>query len=178
VIDDAARQAVLAMTAPDERIAVFAAQPDAYRPLLAARAGVTIVALDAAPAGAAGYTTAVIEGLDAVDDPRERLSAVAAAVPGARVIALVANGAFALAIDALVAGEAWPGHALTEGELAPLFDAAGLDTLSVTPVLGGTVRLPELPIDVATGHMKIRIDTTAVLARLQIAAYVVVARAR
>lgn len=177
MIEDAVRQAVLALPAPGERVAVFAAQPETYRALAAERAGVEVYPLDGAPDGVRGYATAIVEGLDRLEDPVVELRAIAAAAPGAQIVALVANAAFALTIDAFIAGAAAGGHAFSESDIAPLFAAAGLETRSIAPVTGGAVGNPVLPLDVSTGHVKIRIERADVLARLQIAAYIVVAAA-
>lgn len=163
------------MPAPGERVAVFAVRVDDYRALLAGRPEVELRPLAGAPGPARGYTTAIVEGLDALDDPAGALRALAA--PGVRVIALIANAAFALTLDALVAGACAGGHALTGSEIAPLFAAAGLRTDSISAVYGGAVANPSLPLDISLPHLKLRVESAQALERLQVAGYVVVASA-
>jgi hypothetical protein len=175
VIDDAVRHAAFAMCAPGEGVAAFVAQPEVYRAVLAGRPDVTLHGLAGAPGGVRGYTTAIVEGVDTLDDPAGTLRAIAAAAPGARIVALVANAAFALAIDAFVAGTAAGGHAFTASEIGPLFARAGLVPQQIAPVYGGRVANARLPLDVSAGHVKLRVESPAALESLQIAAFVVVA---
>ncbi len=177
MIDAAVRSAALAMPAAGERVAVFAAAVDDYRALPAERPDVDLHPLAGAPGAARDYTTAVVEGLDAIEDPAGALRAIAAAAPGVQIVALVANAAFALTLDAFVAGASSGGHALTAGEIAPLFAAAGLRTHSIAPVYGGAVANPVLPLDLSLAHVKLRVESAEALARLSVAAYVVVASA-
>jgi hypothetical protein len=176
VIDAAVRRAALAMPVAGERVAVFAVDVEGYRALLGERPEVEVRPLAGAPGSVRDYTIAIVEGLDALDDPAGTLRALAIG-PGVHIIALVANGAFALALDAFVGGAYGGGHALTEGDIAPLFAAAGLQTHSIAPVYGGTVANPSLPLDIALENLKLRVETSEALTRLQVAGYVVVASA-
>jgi hypothetical protein len=178
VIDDASRHAVLALAAPGERFAVFASRPQTYRALLAEGSEGHVSALDGAPGPASGYALAIVEGLDDIDDPVGALRAIAGAGNGARVAALIANAAFAPALDGFIAGAVLAGaHAFTAGELPRLFADAGLETLSLASIYGGGIANPAFPLDVATGHVKFRVENAEVLDRMQIAAYLVIARA-
>lgn len=172
MIDDAVRRGILALPAPAGRVAVFATQLDPYRAVLDGRDDVALCALDGATVPP-GCTVALVEGIDEVEDPLAALCAIAAAPEVARVILLVANAAFAPALDAFVAGETLAGgHAFVECELAPLLAAAGFVTESIAPVYGGAPGTPALPTDLSTGRVKFRVETAAALARLYVAAYV------
>jgi len=177
MIDDVVRQGILAVPAPTEKVVVFASRPETYRALLAGRRDVRVLAIGDAASVPHGCATVVVEGIDDVEDPLALLRAIAPVGSAVRVIALVANAAFAPALDAFIAGGLLAGgHAYVESELTPLFEAAGLRMESITPVFGGVPGSPALPTDLSTGRVKFRVDTADVLARLHVAAYIAIAR--
>jgi hypothetical protein len=161
-----------------ETVAVLTTRPAVYRTLLAGRDDVAVLELDDPPRlPALDYATVVLEGIDDLEEPLEFLRTIAIVAPAIRILALVANAAFAPSLDAFISGGVLArGHAFVLGELAPLFEAARFQSVSIAPIMGGALGTDALPIDVSTGNVKIRVEAADVRERLQTAAYLVIAQ--
>ena len=177
MIDDAIRHAVFSILFPGERLAIVTTRPDPYRLFVAARPNAALIDLGAALAAPLACATAIVEGIEDIDDPVAALRDIAAhAGAGTRIMVLAGNPLFAPALEAFVGGGALARcHAFVEAELIPLLAAAGLPGASVTPIRGGALANTALPLDVTLGTFKLRIDTPEAMDRLQIAAYLVTA---
>lgn len=179
MFDQAVRLAVVEMALPLERVTVMASEPEPYRLALAGRDGIALIALeDAAALPAPDCAAVVLDGIDDLEDPPALLRTMAAALPAARIFALVRNAAYADMLRRLIAGAPLVrGHALVLSELAPLFAAGGWRTESIDPVIGGRFPDATLPRDVSISkNVRLRVQDAATLERLQIAGYLVVAR--
>jgi hypothetical protein len=174
MLDDAMRRAVFDTASVLGRVAVLASNPEPYR---SAVAGTTVIALDDSPfVPPADCAAIVLEGLDDVEDPGALLRAVASALPAVRLFALIANAAYAESLEAFIGGAALArGHAYVLAELAPLFAEAGWAVQSIDPIMGGEPAPTTFPIDVSVGQVKFRAADRAMLERLHVAGYVVVA---
>lgn len=179
MIDDAARRALLAVFPPDVAVAIYTTRPTFYVAASRERAGLSVVALDAAtatiPTTAAPYV--VVEGLDDVPDPSALLRALRAAAPQARLFALVANAAHAGGLGAFISGSAlasW--HPLTRDELEPLLATAGWNALTVEPILepGSTPSGP-FPFELTANGVTFAVTDAPMLERLRTQGFLAVA---
>ncbi len=122
----------------------------------------------------------LLEGLDAIDDPRAFLAAVRERMPHARLFALVANAAHLAALGAFYAGVApAAAHPLVRAEIEPLFLAAGWQTTAITPIVDGSLPPPEAaPLEINAGAIIFQIADAATLERTRDAAFFIVADPR
>lgn len=177
MFDDAMRRAVLDSASTLGRVAVLASNPEPYRSAAAGRDGIIVIELHDSPLDPLPDCAAVvIEGLDDLEDPDAFLRAVASALPAARAFALIANAAYAETLEAFIGGAGIArGHAFVVSELEPLFTTSGWTIASIDPVMGGSPAAATYPIDVSVGLVKFRIADRAMLERIHVAGYLVVA---
>jgi hypothetical protein len=147
--------------------------PDAYAAIASARTATRV--LDARrPLPALDEPLVVVEGIDDVGDAGALLRALRAATGTAHLYALIANGAYAATLAAFVDGGPAPAaHPLVEGEVAPLFTAAGWRTARCVPIVEGEE--PALPHRLVAGPLSFLVHEREVARRLRTLAFVVVA---
>lgn len=134
-------------------------------------------ALHLSPGEFAGYSTVVLEGLDAVPEPVGLLRLLRASAPNARVLALVANAAHTGALGAFFSGEVLArAHPLVRSELEGLFAAGGWRTLAVNPWPASAAEgAVAFPVRVTTPRLDFDLADAAMFARLAPQAFIVVA---
>jgi hypothetical protein len=119
----------------------------------------------------------VLEGIDDLADPIGFLTGMRAAMPAARLFALVANASHLVALGAFFSEHALAAqHPLTAAEIEPLFNAAGWKPLAVKPLIDAALPAPgAAPCTVTVGAIGFQCYSAAVLERGGTAAFLVIA---
>jgi hypothetical protein len=181
VIDSTLRAAVLANFPPGASLVVAAPIATGFAALVAARSdGTRFTELPLGgfegDADMPAMTNMLVEGLDALDDPGEFLRKLSQRAPDARLFALVANAAYVNGLSSLFTGASpSSGHPLVLAELEPLLARSGWRTLAINAIADESIPVGRLPLDLSTSLFTLKVADGAMLERVRIRAFLVIA---
>jgi hypothetical protein len=159
-------------------VTILAAGTEFYAWAATQRAGLTLLPLasDAAPLPAIGDTNLIVDGLDALADPVALLRDLRRATSGARVFALVSNGAYGADLLNFLAGDALAAaHPLVAGDLEALFAAGGWQAVERIPLIDRTIAHGPIPYAVSNRGVALMVTSAEIAERLSTAGFFVIA---
>ena len=157
---------------------IVAAEASGFAQIAAERGDATVAWMPLAnepPASNAPHL--LLEGLDDLFDPVAYLRATRAALPEARIFALISNAGHLTGLGAFFAGRPLAaGHPISHGEIGPLFADAGWNVLAVKPLPDDTLPTADAaPVVVTVGGIGLQCFTADALERGRTAGFLVIA---
>jgi hypothetical protein len=177
VIDDGMRRGLLGQFPAGVPLTVFAAGTAFYTGIATERPATTVLPLDGgAPLPPVGDTNVIVDGLHAVPDPGRALDATRRVTSGARVFALVANAAYAVAVANFLAGEeVAAGHPIVAAGVDELFAANGWRVIDRVPLIDRQIAGAVLPFTITVRDMIFTVTSAEIAERMSSAGFLVVA---
>jgi hypothetical protein len=176
MIGPAIRRGLLANFPTGTPLAVVA--PDGAFDDVVADRNDPLTTIHASPSGVpATSPNVIVEGLDAVADPRGLLVALRATTPAARLFALVANAAHLPALAAYFAGAAIaPARPLVRADIERLIAGTGWNVFAIESIASDVpFAPPPVPGPVQVGALTFTLADAATLERVTPAAFLAIA---
>jgi hypothetical protein len=177
LIDDGMRQGLLDGFPNDIPLTVLAGDTTYYAYAATRRPNLTILPLAAVANAlpAIADTNIIVDGLAALADPGALMRDLLRVTAGARVFALVSNGAFGADLLNFLAGDAWAGsHPLVAADIDALFADTGWRAVDRIPLIDRSVTRGPIPYTVSNRGITLKVTTPEIAERLSTAGFVVI----
>jgi hypothetical protein len=177
LIDDGMRQGLLDGFPSDIPITVLVSGTAYYAHAATQRSNLTVLSLAAVAAAmpAIADTNIIVDGLGALAEPAAMMHDLLRATSGARVFALVSNGAYGTDLLNFLAGDAFAGpHPLVAADLNALFADTGWLAVERIPLIDRSVTHGPIPYTVSNRGVTLKVTTAEVAERLSTAGFVII----